>query len=79
MNTKTYDKIKKCIFDYVEEHEYAPSIREICEITEIKSTSTVQNYMKLLFLTGVLESEHEGCPRAFRISKGSKNGKSVGI
>lgn len=49
--TQIYNIIKK----YIEEHNYAPTIREICDITGLKSTSTVAMYLKRLKDRGYID------------------------
>jgi SOS-response transcriptional repressor LexA len=53
--------------NYIAKHGYAPSNREICYGTGIKSTCTVHDKMNELYDLGVFESENRGQPRAFRI------------
>ena len=51
------ERILKFIAEYVAEHIYAPSIREICEGTGLKSTSTVYQHLINLELDGELKFE----------------------
>ena len=60
-----YEYCKK----YFEFHGYAPSMKEICEGTGLKSKASVHAHMQKLFDEGAFESEHPGHPRAFRIAK----------
>lgn len=55
--------------DYFQEHGYAPTLREIGDHTGLESTASVKHYMDKLYDEGMIESEHRGFPRAFRISK----------
>ena len=55
--------------DYFKEHGYAPTLREIGDHTGLKSTASVKYYMDKLYDVGMIESEHRGFPRAFRISE----------
>ena len=55
--------------DYFKEHGYAPTLREIGDHTGLESTASVKRYMDKLYNIGMIESEHRGFPRAFRISK----------
>ena len=55
--------------DYFKEHGYAPTLREIGDHTGLESTASVKYYMDKLYDEGMIESEHRGFPRAFRISK----------
>lgn len=45
------------IISYIEQHQYPPSIREICNITGIKSTSMVHNHIDRLMCDGLLETD----------------------
>lgn len=55
--------------DYLKKHGYAPTLREIGEHTGLESTASVKYYMDKLYDEGMIESEHRGFPRAFRISQ----------
>lgn len=58
------------IASYISEHGYAPSVRELLEMSRYSSTSTIQEHMELLFKEGYLETEApKGSPRAFRLGK----------
>ena len=62
------NKILNIIIEYFEQHGYAPSIRELCEITGLKSTSTIHNHIKVMLECGMLETDSEwGTPRAIRV------------
>lgn len=62
------------IYDYVvrymTEHTYAPSIRDICAGTGLKSTSSVCSYLAALKECGLLEFNREQ-PRTIKL-KGYK-------
>lgn len=69
---KNYDiteKVLEFCKDYIEEHGYAPTIREIGKAIGISSTSSVHRHMQRLFKEGKLATEHPGEARAFRICK----------
>ena len=51
------ERIIQFITEYVSEHLYAPSIREICEGTGLRSTSTVYQHLITLDLDGKLKFE----------------------
>lgn len=58
------------IFDYINErsaNDIVPSIREICDALDIKSTSTAHKYVKQLVDAGLIEKLDFG-KRALRIS-----------
>lgn len=61
------------IVSYMNEHGYAPSIREICEMTGYKSTASVSEYVNMLIMLDYLETEAPaGSPRAFRLGPKAK-------
>ena len=45
------------ITEYIEKHGYSPTVREIGEMTGLKSTSSVQHHLKVLFKEGRLETD----------------------
>ena len=56
------------IVAYINEHQYAPTVRELCELTGMKSTSAVHSHITRLINDGYLETDHGiGAPRALRI------------
>lgn len=57
-----YDKL--CGF--IEEHHYPPSVRELADMTGIKSTSTVNHYLSVMRQEGVIDYE-TAKPRTIRI------------
>ena len=54
-SVKNKELIKEKIIFYIKEHGYAPTVREICEMTNLKSTSSVQSYLCKMFEEGELE------------------------
>ena len=54
---KSKDKVYEYIIKYMEEHQYSPSIREICEGTGLKSTSTVYQHLIDLELMGQIKCD----------------------
>lgn len=52
---------------YMRENGYPPSVREICEGTGLKSTSSVCYYMKQMRKLGLIISGPELSPRAFTL------------
>ncbi len=68
MLTKREKEILNIITDYIKENGYAPSVREMCEITGLKSTSTVHTYLKGLQEKGFIQRK-ENFPRALRVIK----------
>nr|WP_315672682.1 transcriptional repressor LexA [Clostridium sp. 19966] len=66
-NTKqkeVYDFLKK----YTEDKGYPPSVREICEAVELKSTSTVHGHLKRLEKKGLIRRDPTK-PRALEITE----------
>ena len=65
---KNKELIKEKIIFYIKEHGYAPTVREICEMTNLKSTSSVQSYLCKMFEEGELETDAKiGASRAIRV------------
>ena len=58
---KSKEKVLNYIVDYMTEHQYAPSIRNICEGTGLKSTSTVYSHLVSLELEGAIEFNGVRC------------------
>ena len=65
--TEKTNETYSAIVAYVLHHGYAPSIRELVDILEVKSTGTVFHHMKKLFELGLLETEADGKGRAYRV------------
>lgn len=64
----TQKRIMDCITGYIEEHGYPPTVREICAITGIRSTSNVHHHITKMIAKGELESDSgEGSSRALRV------------
>lgn len=64
--TERESQIYNYIVKYMEEHMYAPAIRDIGEALDIKSTSTVFNYLSRLAGKGLIEVIPES-PRAIKL------------
>ena len=62
---------RKIVYDaivtYINEHQYAPTVRELCELTGMKSTSTIHSHVTRLINDGYLETDAYGAPRALRV------------
>jgi repressor LexA len=56
------DAIKKL----TKEHGYPPSVRELADAVDLKSTSTVQGHLERLKRDGRVDFE-QGCPRTLRV------------
>lgn len=67
-SVKNKELIKEKIIFYIKEHGYAPTVREICEMTNLKSTSSVQSYLCKMFEEGELETDAKiGASREIRV------------
>lgn len=67
-SVKNKELIKEKIIFYIKERGYAPTVREICEMTNLKSTSSVQSYLCKMFEEGELETDAKiGASRAIRV------------
>lgn len=62
-------EVKKAIIDFIEEHSYAPTVREIAKATGVLSTSTVHSHIKKLQEAGEIEKDTDidSAPRALRV------------
>lgn len=61
------ENIKKAIINYLLEHGYAPSYKEIGDMVGLKSKSNVNHYIKKMLEDGQLETDSEYSPRAIRV------------
>ncbi|KAB2337669.1 transcriptional regulator [Cytobacillus depressus] len=66
--TKRQLEIFAAINTYVDEHGYAPSVRDIGKMVNLASSSTVQGYLERLKLKGYI-TWLPGQPRTLRIIK----------
>lgn len=64
---KVYDYIRECAQD-----SRVPSVREICSVTGLKSTSTVHLHLKTLEERGLIQ-RHKGLNRSIRLSGSEKS------
>lgn len=56
------------IVEYIKDHGYPPSVRDLCEMSGYKSTSSVHKLVRNLIKDGKIETDHEfGTPRALRV------------
>ncbi len=66
MNGK--EKTLNAVIGYIAKHQYPPSVRELCDITGLKSTSSINRYITKLLEEGKLETDCGiGSPRALRV------------
>lgn len=62
------EKVFNAIVAYIKEHKYPPSVRELCDLTGLKSTSSVHRHIHKLIKKGKIESDHGiSTPRALRV------------
>jgi SOS-response transcriptional repressor LexA len=66
-NTKLEMKMLDMIKSYVKDHGYSPTVREIAEILDIKSTSTAQRHLNILEKEGYI-TKTDGMSRTIRIN-----------
>ena len=60
--------IKKAIIEYIEEHGYSPSVREIGDMVGLKSSSSIHSHLKIMLIQGAIETDADiGTPRAIRV------------
>ena len=65
---QTRDRIMVAIVQYIGEHGYPPSVREIGAMVGLKSTSSVFAHMQRLITEGKLETDADlGTSRAIRV------------
>ena len=66
MENEKEKQIYQFIVDYIMEHMYAPTIREIGKSVGLRSTSSVATYMVRLEAKGLIKVDAES-PRAIRL------------
>lgn len=65
---KVREQIRQVIIDYIQQHGYPPTVREIGEAVGLKSTSGVKMHLDRMFADGILETDASiGTPRAIRV------------
>jgi SOS-response transcriptional repressor LexA len=60
--------VLKVIQDYIDKNGISPTVRELADIMYIKSTSTMQAYIKRLEQEGYI-TKHPTMPRTIRVIK----------
>lgn len=66
--TNKEKEMLNAIIGYIEQHQYAPSVREIGQMVGLKSTSSVHNRLKNMIDKGMIETDGVvGTPRAIRV------------
>ena len=63
---KVRQKMLDCIIKHIEEKGYAPSVRELCEMVSLKSTSSVHSHLLRMNDDGLIVSEMDK-PRAIKV------------
>lgn len=61
------DAVYNAIVRYIKQNGYPPSVRDLCELTGFKSTSTVYRYLESLADDEVIEKGCFGQPRAIKL------------
>jgi SOS-response transcriptional repressor LexA len=61
-------QILQAIIDYIGSNTISPTVREIGNLTDLKSTSTVQGHLEKLRNKGYIENK-ESMPRTIRVLK----------
>ena len=65
--TENDKKVYKAIVDYIKKYQYPPTVRNLCALTGIASTSTIHNRLKSLVEKGYIEFDN--CARGIRVIK----------
>ena len=60
------EKILLCIINHIQEKGYAPTVRELCEMTGLKSTSSIHAHLRTMTNNGLIVAEIDK-PRAIRV------------
>lgn len=64
--TKKQQAIVDAIRDYLAQHKYSPTIREVCKLVGLSSSGNIHRHLNLLKEKGVLTWE-ETKPRTLKI------------
>ena len=67
MNVNRNEQILECIKSYMLAHNYPPSVRDICEMVGIKSTSTVFAHLQQMRSAGMIDFE-DTIPRTITVT-----------
>lgn len=63
---------KKAVYEsirlYIDENGFSPTVRELCKLTDTKSTSTIQKCIDELVKDGLLERKGKS-PRTLRLAE----------
>lgn len=63
---QTRQNILNCIIRFIQDNGYSPTVREICELTNLESTSTVYSHLQRLQSEGFITMQ-EYQPRTIRV------------
>lgn len=69
--------ILKCIKSFNDMHGYSPTVREICRMTRIKSTGSVQSYVNELKAERLITMDNQTARTMKVQSLEQKNGKTL--
>lgn len=61
------EEILASIVGYISRYGYSPTVREIGELVDLRSPSTVQIHLTKMLAEGMIETDAEGCSRAIRV------------
>lgn len=65
---QTRERVLKAITNYINDHQYPPTIREVCDMVGLKSPASVYAHIAILKEQGLLESDSEKTgKRAIRV------------
>ncbi|MGC4378230.1 hypothetical protein WD019_15080 [Fictibacillus sp. Mic-4] len=64
--SKRQQEILDLITNYIREYSFPPTVREICNLSGLRSTSTVHRHLEQLRKKGLITWE-EGLPRTLRL------------
>lgn len=65
---ETRKRIYDFVVDYIQEHGYPPTVREIADGVYLTSTSSVHSHLLQMLESGTLETDAKnGSPRAIRV------------
>lgn len=66
--TKKQAKILDFVGDFIDQHDYAPSYREIGEYFQLSSVATIAEHISALKVKGYLENSDPGAARSIQVS-----------
>jgi len=66
--TSKQKAVLEAILEFTKEHKYPPTVRELCDMLNLKSSSTVHGHLSRLKLRGLISWE-PSLPRTVHIKK----------